>query len=280
MGARTPWATLLTQYADNTSGEITAERLRNFVQSARPHTAAADPTVNSDSTAGFDVGHAWVNTSTPAVFECVDASAGAAVWVQVYPQEAAAPAWGEITGTLANQTDLQTALDGKAATGHSHTLSDVTDSGGAAALDVGTTTGTVAAGDDSRITGAVQTSRQVATQHSLDGGGDLTTDRTLSLVGDVAAPGNNKVYGTDGAGARAWKDDPAGGSGDVTGPASSVDGNLAVFDGATGKLLKDGGKAVADFAPADGFTHMVSLTQAEYDALTPDASTIYFIRDA
>ena len=106
MGTRTPWATLLTQYADNTSGEITAERLRNFVQSARPHTASADPTASSDSAAGFDVGHAWVNTSTPAVFECVDASAGAAVWVQVYPASASAPAWGEITGTLANQTDL------------------------------------------------------------------------------------------------------------------------------------------------------------------------------
>jgi hypothetical protein len=31
----------------------------------------------------------------------------------------------------------------------------------------------------------------------------------------------------------------AGGGGDVVGPASSVDGHVAVFDGATGKLLKD-----------------------------------------
>jgi hypothetical protein len=34
----------------------------------------------------------------------------------------------------------------------------------------------------------------------------------LQLVGDELAPGNNKVYGTDGAGAKGWKDDPAGGS--------------------------------------------------------------------
>lgn len=33
----------------------------------------------------------------------------------------------------------------------------------------------------------------------------------LQLVGDQAAPGNNKVYGTDGAGAKGWKDDPASG---------------------------------------------------------------------
>lgn len=38
---------------------------------------------------------------------------------------------------------------------------------------------------------------------------------------------------------------PAG-TGDVVGPAGATDGNLAVFDGATGKLLKDGG------APAGG----------------------------
>lgn len=35
------------------------------------------------------------------------------------------------------------------------------------------------------------------------------------------------------------------GTGDVVGPASSTDGNLAVFDGATGKLLKDGGPAAS-----------------------------------
>ena len=34
----------------------------------------------------------------------------------------------------------------------------------------------------------------------------------LQLVGDEASPGNNKVYGTDGAGVKGWKDDPAGGS--------------------------------------------------------------------
>ena len=35
-------------------------------------------------------------------------------------------AWGSITGTLTAQTDLQSALDGKTATGHAHAASDVT----------------------------------------------------------------------------------------------------------------------------------------------------------
>ena len=34
----------------------------------------------------------------------------------------------------------------------------------------------------------------------------------LQLVGDELAPGNNKVYGTDAAGEKGWKDDPAGGT--------------------------------------------------------------------
>lgn len=37
-----------------------------------------------------------------------------------------AVAWGDITGTLSGQTDLQTALNGKAATLHTHAIADVT----------------------------------------------------------------------------------------------------------------------------------------------------------
>jgi hypothetical protein len=37
-----------------------------------------------------------------------------------------ATAWGDITGTLSVQTDLDTALSGKAASTHTHAISDVT----------------------------------------------------------------------------------------------------------------------------------------------------------
>lgn len=46
--------------------------------------------------------------------------------------------WGAIAGTLSAQTDLQAALDGKAATSHSHTIGNVT--GLQAALDAGDNT--------------------------------------------------------------------------------------------------------------------------------------------
>jgi hypothetical protein len=51
---------------------------------------------------------------------------------------------------------------------------------------------------------AVPTSRNVATQHSLTGGGDLSADRTLNLVNDTASPGNNLFYATGPTGTRGW----------------------------------------------------------------------------
>lgn len=38
----------------------------------------------------------------------------------------------------------------------------------------------------------------------------------------------------------------ASGSGDVVGSGTSVDLRIAVFDGTTGKLIKDGGKTIAE----------------------------------
>jgi hypothetical protein len=41
----------------------------------------------------------------------------------------------------------------------------------------------------------------------------------------------------------------AGLTGNVTGPAAAVANNIAVFDGVTGKIIKDGGKTIAALAP-------------------------------
>lgn len=68
----------------------------------------------------------------------------------------------------------------------------------------------------------VQTSRTIATQHSLAGGGDLSSNRTLALVGDVASPGASKYYGTNASGTRGWYDLPSGGGGTVIGAFKST----------------------------------------------------------
>jgi len=47
------------------------------------NTAAADPTVNDDNTAGYELGSMWINTTTDNAFICVDATTAAAVWIGV-----------------------------------------------------------------------------------------------------------------------------------------------------------------------------------------------------
>jgi len=102
-------------------------------------------------------------------------------------------------------------------------LSGTPSLGGAAALSVGTTTGTVAAGDDSRLSDA-----RTPTAHNQAWSTITSTPTTLSGYGITDAVAS----------------DPTG----ITG--------------------------------ADAVTNLVSLTQAEYDAIvSPSATTLYVITD-
>jgi hypothetical protein len=54
------------------------------------------------------------------------------------------------------------------------------------------------------ITDGVSDTREVATSGSLTGGGNLSANRTLSLVNDDPTPGNNTFYGTNGSGTKGF----------------------------------------------------------------------------
>ena len=58
------------------------------------------------------------------------------------------------------------------------------------------------------------------------------------------------------------------GTGDVVGPASATDGNLAVFDGTTGKLLKDGGGVPSVTGMVVGPASATNLHIALFDGAT------------
>ena len=58
---------------------------------------------------------------------------------------------------------------------------------------------------------------------------------------------------------------PAGG-GDVVGPASSVSDRVALFDGTTGKLLKDGGKTIAEIKQIEQNSQSGAYTMVLADA--------------
>ena len=70
--------------------------------------------------------------------------------------------------------------------------------GDSSTRNVGTIAGTLAAGDDQRITWAVQSPRRIIAGNGLVGGGDLWVDRTISLgtPSPVTATSTNFVSGT------------------------------------------------------------------------------------
>ena len=57
-----------------------------------------------------------------------------------------------------------------------------------------------------------------------------------------------------------------GGSGDVSGPSSSTDNDIAIFNGATGKIIKDSGVKTTDLVPYTGATGNVDLGGFNLDA--------------
>lgn len=99
-------AQLQTEFADNSTGAITAQVGRNLIISAFGWSASRAPGVNDDNvdTAGtgsyFDTGSVWNDTSNGRPYYCSSGSAGAAVWKpMMYDGETAG---GKLTGTYPN----------------------------------------------------------------------------------------------------------------------------------------------------------------------------------
>lgn len=75
---------------------------------------------------------------------------------------------------------------------------------------------------------------------AVSSGASAFTDLTDAPASFAGAGG--KLVAVN-SGATALEFVAAGGAGDVSGPSSATDGHLVVFDGTTGKLVKDGGAA-------------------------------------
>src|SRR5688572_24298557 len=107
VGALLCWLAVQTPSGQTSSGGNV------YIQETAPATAA-----------GLALGYFWLKQSTGAVQ--VLTSLSPVTWVPIGGGEGGAATWGTITGTLSAQTDLQSALDAKAATSHTHTIANVT----------------------------------------------------------------------------------------------------------------------------------------------------------
>ena len=76
----------------------------------RLFTLPAPPDADNDVTEGYELGDV-VHVTGGGVYDCRDATEGAAVWEE--RTGGGASDWGDIGGTLADQADLQAALDAK-----------------------------------------------------------------------------------------------------------------------------------------------------------------------
>lgn len=72
--------------------------------------------------------------------------------------------------------------------------------------------------------------------------GALRSATTSVSTTAATAPTSGQVLRATGPSTATWQDLPAGGTGDVTGPASSVTNMIAIFSGTTGKVIADSGK--------------------------------------
>ena len=104
----------------------------------------------------------------------------------------------------------------------------------------------------------------VAYRQALQEIGQLLSSGNVSALAElVGAAGTFPIFTGAGAMDLADLSDYAG-DGDVKGPASSTDSNVALFDGTTGKLLKDGGAlGTAAFAATGDFATAAEGTLAQ-----------------
>jgi hypothetical protein len=176
--------------------------------------AAATIAVGTVSTgdAGTEVSVTNSGTSAAAVLDFsipkgTQGDTGPANTLSIGTVEGGSTAAATITGTAPSQTlNLTLPKGDQGDAGTNGTNGTDGNDGAAATITIGTVT-TLPAGEDATVT-------NVGTANAA--------------VFDIAIPQGND--GADGTG-----------TGDVSGPSSVTDGHIAVFDGATGKLLKDGG---------------------------------------
>lgn len=204
-----------------------------------------------------------------------------------WAEESSSTAWGSITGTISSQTDLQTALDGKvdenaAITGATKTKITY-DAKGLVTAGADATTADIADSTNKRYVTDAQLT--VIGNTSGTNTGDNAVNSLYS--GLAASKQDTLVSGTN---IKTINSTSLLGSGDISvAPASGINATaigsgtvdnteFGYLNGVTSAIQT---QVDAKIAKSTGTTYNVyslaAVTQAEYNALTPNADTIYFI---
>lgn len=143
------------------------------------------------------------------------------------------------THVIGDVTGLQTALDDKVDIIPGYGLSEedysTADKNKLAGIDYGATANSpdVYILDRGNHTGTQDISTVTGLQAALNGKQDeLVSGTNIKTINGISVLGSGNMVISGGGG---------GGSGDVVGPGLSVDGHIAVFDGVSGYIIKDGG---------------------------------------
>lgn len=155
--------------------------------------------------------------------------------------------WGGIAGDIADQTDLQNELADKLDKNTPITGSTKTkityDADGLVTAGANATTADINDSTNRRYVTDAEKTVIGNTSGTNTGDQDLSGYVAATLVTTVGTPGSDTNVPSEQAVREAIS---ASGGGDVSGPASSVDGNITTFSGTSGKLIQDSGVAISD----------------------------------
>lgn len=225
--------------------------------------ALSPPTVNDDVTVGYALGSQILIPSTSSLYMCTDPAAGAAVWFLV-----TAGGGGGIPAIGAS-TDRALVLWNGAGGGSVLNSNATLSGGGALTLATPLAVASGGLGVNSLTSGGILLGNGVGAV-AVTGqptSGQLLIGRTGldPVLGSLTAGANISI--TPGSGSITIA---ATGitSGDVVGPASAVSNHIALFDGVTGKLLKD--SAAVSIDASSNITGVNNLTVGGAFVLSAD----------
>jgi hypothetical protein len=212
--------------------------------------ASGLPGVNDDSTKGFGLGSPWLAPSLNAYLICIDATPGAAQWLNVSSGGGGIPPIGSSTDDALVRWD---GVGGSAVQNSNATLTDA----GALTLAIPLAVSSGGTGSGSLTSGGVLlgngASALVATPQPTNGQVLIGSTGLAPAFGTLTAGANISIANGPGT---VTISATGVGTGDVVGPASATNNALPRYDGVTGKLIKNSGVTIDDSANIAGVNNL------------------------